>query len=150
AGVAVVELARAQQRRASVVLLEETAEETSDCLRAILCTPAAIPDLLREHLGAAIDVEFLDLVDRQSPSQERRDDRASAGPGEEVKNVPQHELRPVERFTKFVFDGAQHLKGEHAADAAAIKGEDAFHRNEVAKEGRPGGKNSRPSALGRE
>ena len=78
-----------------------------------------------EHARAHADIERLQVVDRHSRGQPRRDDRSGRRAADQVE-VVREQGRLAEPLLHHGLDDLQVLKGQDAANAAPVQGEDAL------------------------
>jgi hypothetical protein len=82
-----------------------------------------------DDVGPEFSIDGLDVGDRAPEGEEGCDDGAGGCAGDEIKIVRQHEtvLSALDGAPpEHAFDMFEDPEGEHAADAAAIEGEDTL------------------------
>ena len=75
------------------------------------------PGPVPEDPWTVCDVELQDLARRHAQAQAQRDDPARGGPGDQIEVVD--DANP-----EVFFEARQHCGGVHAAQAAAVQGQD--------------------------
>ena len=118
---------RTEQRGLAVLLGEIVAEEPRQLERAVLGAKTRQPRFVAEDLVRLLQIEFFQRRDARAPRQARRDDRARAGPADEVKMVGEDEVGAAILLAQQSLHPRKDLQGKNSTRAASVQGENISH-----------------------